>query len=64
MLGKPSGYYIYPMIKPRQGDAAVYVYSEVQGGMFNRKLFRKTLVVTLDSKEIVSDVEFSSSGSA
>ena len=63
LLGKPSGYYIYPMIKSREDDAAVYAFSEVQGGMFNRKVFRKSLAVTFDNKGVVSDVEFSSSGS-
>jgi hypothetical protein len=63
LLGKPSGYYVYPMIKSREGDAAVYAFSEVLGGMFNRKVYRKTLAVTFDNKGVVSDVEFSSSGS-
>ena len=63
LLGKPSGYYIYPMIKSKDADAAVYAFSEVQGSMFNRKTFRKTLAVTVDAKGVVSDVEFSSSGS-
>ena len=53
VLGKPSGYYIYPMIKSKEGDAAVYVYSDVQGSMFNRKVFRKTLAVTFDNKGVV-----------
>jgi outer membrane protein assembly factor BamE (lipoprotein component of BamABCDE complex) len=62
LMGKPSGYYIYPMIKAKSGDAAVYVFSEVKGGAFNMKFSRKTLVVTFDSSGIVTDVEFASSG--
>jgi hypothetical protein len=64
LLGKQSGHFIYPMIKSKEGDAAVYLFVEVQGGAFNRKFFRKTLVVTFDSNGVVSDVEFSSSGSS
>jgi len=64
LLGKQSGYFINPMIKSKEGDATVYVFSEVQGGVFNRKVFRKVLVVTFDSNGVVSDVEFSSSGSS
>jgi hypothetical protein len=60
LLGRPSGYLIYPMIKSRTGEAAVYVYSET---MFSRKNYRKTLVVSFDQGGIVSDVDFNSSSS-
>ena len=62
LLGKPSGYYIYPMIKATTGEAAAYVYSETSGSVFNLKIFRKRLVVTFDAAGVASDVEFTSSG--
>jgi hypothetical protein len=63
LIGKPGGRYIHPMIKPTQGDAVVYLFAEAQGSTFNRKIVRKTLVVTFDEKGVVSDVDFISSGS-
>jgi hypothetical protein len=60
LLGRPGGYFTYPVIKSRTGEAAVYAYSET---MFNRKNYRKTLVVTIDENGVVSDIDFTSSGS-
>lgn len=62
LLGKPGGYYIYPMIKSTTGQAAVYAYAEVGGSMFNRKTYRKMLVVTFDDAGVVADVDFSATG--
>jgi hypothetical protein len=62
LLGKPAGYYIYPMIKTSPGDAAAYVYTETRGSAFNLSFYRKLLLVTLDAAGVVSDVEFTSSG--
>jgi len=62
LLGKPSGFYVYPMIKSQSGEAAAYVYSDAKGTAFNMKFFRKVLVVTFDAGDITSDVEFSSLG--
>jgi hypothetical protein len=63
LLGKPSGYAIYPMIKAATDRAAVYTYMEVSGGPFTgRKTYRKVLVVTFDDKGIVTDVDFSATG--
>jgi outer membrane protein assembly factor BamE (lipoprotein component of BamABCDE complex) len=63
LMGEPSGYYIYPMIKANTGEAAAYVYTEVKGGAFNLKVSRKSLIVTFDSSGVVTDVDFASSGS-
>ena len=63
LLGRPSGFAIYPMIKAATGEAAVYVYMEVSGGPFTgRKTFRKSLIVAFDDKGIVTDVDFTSTG--
>lgn len=58
LLGKPSGYYIYPLIKVSTGEAAVYAYSQVRG--FTP--FHKLLVVTFDAAGVVTEVEFTSAG--
>lgn len=63
LLGKPSGYYIYPMIESESGEAAAYVYSETKGSAFNMKMFRKILVITYDSGRVVTKVEYTSFGS-
>ena len=63
LLGKPSGFAIYPMIKAATGETAVYVYMEVRGGpLTGRKTFRKSLSVAFDDKGIVTDVDFTSTG--
>lgn len=63
LIGKPSGYAIYPMIKATTGQGAVYTYMEVSGGPFtSRKTYRKGLVVTFSDQGIVTDLDFSSSG--
>jgi hypothetical protein len=62
LLGKPCGYYIYPLIKASSGEAAVYMYTETVKTMFKRKTFRKSLVITFDESGVVTDVEFNSSG--
>ena len=56
-LGKPSGYYIYPMIESRSGDAAVYYYTETRAGVATAaQTLSKLLVVTFAANGIVSDV--------
>jgi len=63
LLGRPSGYYIYPMIESESGEAAAYVYSETKGSAFNMKMFRKILIITYDSGRVVTKVEYTSFGS-
>lgn len=57
MIGKPSGRYIYPMIKSTTGDGAVYAFVETRGFTHSRKV----LIVTYDASGVVTDVEYSSS---
>jgi len=61
LLGRPGGYYNYPMIKSQSGEAAVYKYSKVTTGFLTPSILLKSLVVTFDTSGIVADVEFSSS---
>jgi len=63
LAGKPGGSYIHPLIKSPTGEAAVYVYFETTSDApFSVKQFRKVLIVSFDTAGVVSDVEFSSSG--
>ena len=62
LLGKPSGFYVYPMMKSESGEAAAYVYSDAKGTVFNMKFFRKALVVSFDGNGVTTDVDYSSSG--
>ena len=63
LVGKPGGYYVYPLIKSTSGDAVVYVYTETTSDApFSVKQFRKVLIVSFDTAGLVSEVDFSSSG--
>jgi hypothetical protein len=60
LLGKPGGWYKDPLVKSSASEAAAYIYVEAY---LNRKLLRKSLVVSFDQGGVVSGVEFTSSGS-
>lgn len=62
LLGEPSGYYIYPLIDSPSDEAAVYVYSETKGSVFNMKMFRKVLVITYDGNRIVTKADYAATG--
>lgn len=62
LLGKPQGAYVYPLIKRNDGRAMVYLYQQTRGSAFNLKFYNQLLVVTLDGRGIVDDVELTSSG--
>jgi hypothetical protein len=64
LLGRPSGSYIPPMVKETSGEAVGYTYIATKGGAFSGfKFFRKSLLISFNESDQVSDVEFSSSGS-
>lgn len=57
LLGKPSGYYIYPMIASRSGEALVYYYTETRAGVAKQaETLSKLLVVTFAQDGVVSNV--------
>ena len=57
LLGKPGGYYIYPMIASPSGDAAVYYYTETRAGVAKQtQTLSKLLVITFAQNGVVSDV--------
>ncbi|HZM35201.1 MAG TPA: hypothetical protein VFC18_11990 [Burkholderiales bacterium] len=61
LLGKPSGYYRYPMIDAATGEALVYVYAQVaKKGLMSIGISNKEAVITLDERGVVSDVKFES----
>ena len=62
LLGKPGGYYIYPVIESPSEEAAVYLYSENKGSAFNFRVFRKVLIITYDDDRVVTKVDYSSFG--
>lgn len=61
-LGKPNGEVIYPLIKNQSETGIVYSYSHAKGNAFNMKFYSKALVVSFGANDIVSDVEYVSSG--
>jgi hypothetical protein len=63
MLGKSTASLIPPMVKATSGEAIGYTYQTTQGGAFSGfKFFNKILRISFDNKDLVSDVEYTSSG--
>lgn len=63
ILGKPTASFIQPMVKNTSGEAIGYTYQTTRGGVFSSfKLFNKSLRISFDEKDIVSDLDYSSSG--
>ena len=63
LLGRPSGSYIYPIVKATAGEAVGYTYGTTRGGAFSGfKIFTKSLLVSFNENDEVSDIEFSTSG--
>ena len=63
MLGKPTASFVPPMVKATYGEAIGYIYQTItRGGPFSGlKLSRKVLLISFDNKDLVSDVEYTSS---
>lgn len=63
LLGRPSAAFIQPMVKETFGEALGYTYQKTSGGAFSGfKFFTKALKITFDDKDVVLDVDYSSSG--
>ena len=62
LLGKPNGSAVYPFIKTQGDKASVYSYGHAKGNAFNMKFYSKTMVVSFDRRDVVTDVEYTSSG--
>ncbi len=69
LLGKPSGIYVYPMISRKTDTALVYFHLRPKTestGFFSRgmrlRTIEKMVVVSFDTNDLVTDVEFGSGG--
>lgn len=62
LLGKPNGEAVYPLIKNKAESGIVYSYSHAKGSVFNMKFYSKALIVSFDAKDVVTDVDYVSSG--
>lgn len=62
LLGRPEGIYAYPMIKNTSERALVYLYIQTRTALFSVKVNVKKLLVAFDRDEVVTDVEFTTSG--
>lgn len=64
LLGDPTASFIPPMVKETSGEAIGYTYQATSGSVFSGlRSFIKILRVSFDDKGLVSDIEYSSSGS-
>jgi len=63
LLGHPTALFIPPMVKETSGEALGYTYQAIRGGLLSGlKMNIKALRVSFDSAAVVSDIEFTSSG--
>jgi len=63
ILGQPTGTFIAPVVEESFVEAIGYAYTVVRGGPFSgMKTFTKVLRVSFDKDNVVTDVEFVSSG--
>lgn len=58
LLGEPTGVYIYPLIDSEKDKALVYLYGHVK----EYKIYQKSLIVSVGSDGLVTDVNFATSG--
>jgi hypothetical protein len=59
LVGRPSGMYIYPLTRAPDERDIVYVYGQKKGPA---PLARKQLLVTVDARGIVRDVQYEKTG--
>jgi outer membrane protein assembly factor BamE (lipoprotein component of BamABCDE complex) len=62
IMGNPGGQYMYPLIKNPKEKGINYLHHQTKGSAYNLKFYQKTLVVTFNAQDIVSDVEYTESG--
>ena len=63
IFGKPTATFIAPVVKESFDEAIGYAYTAVRGGPFSgMKAFTKILRISFDENNIVTDIEFISSG--
>ena len=62
LLGKPNGEAVFPLIKSKSESGIIYSYSHVKGSVFNMKFYSKSLIVSFDENNVVTDADYTSSG--
>ena len=62
LFGRPVGRYVHPMVAGTSEQAVSYLYSQTTGGAFNLKFFQKRLVVTANRQGVVTEVDYTESG--
>jgi outer membrane protein assembly factor BamE (lipoprotein component of BamABCDE complex) len=63
LMGRPSASYVLPMVKETAGEAIGYTYLTTRGGAFSGfKIFSKILRISFDDKNLVSDIDYATSG--
>ena len=62
LLGKPTGDAVYPLIKNKAERGVIYSYNHAKGTVFNMTFYSKTLIVSFDANNVVTDVDYSSAG--
>lgn len=64
LMGQPTASFIAPMVKQTQGEAYGYTYQALRGNAFTGfTRYLKILRVSFDAKGVVSDIDYTSSGS-
>jgi hypothetical protein len=64
LLGRPSGYLGFPVVKVPGGQAMLYAYRENRRVPFGAPMaFTKTLLITFDESGVVNDLSYTTSGS-
>ena len=62
LMGQPSGEAIYPVTANEKDHALVYSYSQAKGNVFDMQFYTKALLVSFDAANVVSNVEYTTSG--
>ena len=58
LFGRPTGGYVFPMVKETSREAIGYTYAAAHRRPFGVRFSRKSLRVSFDAADKVSDVEF------
>jgi hypothetical protein len=63
LFGKPTAIFVYPMVKQTSGEAFGYTYNTTRGGVFSGfKFFTKSLRISFDDKDLVSEIDYTETG--
>lgn len=62
LMGPPTGLWIYPMVKGKDDQGLVWIYSQTRASPFSVSVHQKVLVVTVSAAGVVTEVEFTASG--